>query len=217
MALSPSHLASRSRPIGPRSPKTLPTGELSSDLTNRLEEPVGSPGYSPLTSASSNTRAGTPDGHRLSQTASHVDAGIQAMATGPEVLIRPLIERYIQTDRISTLEVPVPILASSRLPPTVKKILKPPTLPTPSAVNFDSEPVQWRGMTLEVAQWTFSSLELQAIVATAIRKSAHENFIRLVATRVYEEELSAELERLETVRTITHMTCSSAHNCCGLE
>lgn len=55
-------------------------------------------------------------------------------------------------------------------------------------------------MTLEAAQWTFSSDELQAIVSRAIRGSAEPSSIRLLPLKTLDEELSQEIERLETER-----------------
>lgn len=196
----------RSRPIGPRSQKTMPANDLPSDLTSGLESEA-SPVCSPLHSSTSTTRACSPEGHKFyaPQTSHELGEEVQETSQDPAAPVaecsrKVLVESSIQTDDTSpTLEVPTtaPTRSSS---PVVRKIPKPPTLVTPPAVKFDSETVQWRGMTLEVAQWTFSSQELQEIVSTAIRKSAHESFIHLVSTKVFEEELAAELQRLETVR-----------------
>lgn len=84
--------------------------------------------------------------------------------------------------------------------PAVRVIAKPPTLTPPPALNFEPVPVQWRGMTLETAQWTLSSSELQEIVSRAIRRTAQESFIRLLPIKTLDEELVAELERLETAK-----------------
>ena len=192
----------RSRPIGPRSPKPVLSSDLPSDLSNgRLEDL--SPAYTPPNSSSSSPRPGSPnDGRRISSVLLDSDAqrpwsGTTLVAQIPE---RILVSTSIQTDSVNNTSDTPPILPSRSPPPVVKKISKPPTLATPPAVKFDSEPVRWRGMTLEVAQWTFNSQELQEIVSAAIRKSAHESFIRLVSTKVLEEELSAELQQLDTVR-----------------
>ncbi|EKM50567.1 uncharacterized protein PHACADRAFT_263918 [Phanerochaete carnosa HHB-10118-sp] len=55
-------------------------------------------------------------------------------------------------------------------------------------------------MTLESAQWTLNSTELQEIVSRAIRRTAQESFIRLLSVKTLDEELVAELERLETAK-----------------
>ena len=57
-------------------------------------------------------------------------------------------------------------------------------------------------MTLETAQWTLSSGELQEVVSRAIRRTAQESYIRLLSVKTVDEELKAELERLETVRHV---------------
>ncbi|KAH8104083.1 hypothetical protein BXZ70DRAFT_1005632 [Cristinia sonorae] len=87
--------------------------------------------------------------------------------------------------------------------PAVKLIVKPPTLETPPALNFESVPVAWKGLTLQAAQWTFSSEQLQDIVSRAIRMSAQEEFIRLLSVKMLDEELRQETERLETLKATT--------------
>ena len=69
-------------------------------------------------------------------------------------------------------------------------------------MNFDFEPVPWKGMTLEAAQWTFTSEQLQETVSRAIRQSAAESFIRIVSTQTVDVELPEELERLDQVSTL---------------
>lgn len=85
----------------------------------------------------------------------------------------------------------------------VKVIRKPPTLNPPPPLNFETTPIQYRGLTLEAAQWTFTSDQLQDIVSRAIRQTAHESFIRLVSTKTLDEELVQELERLDHVSNHT--------------
>ena len=84
----------------------------------------------------------------------------------------------------------------------VKVIAKPLTLNPPPPLNFDPAPIQWRGLTLEAAQWTFTSDQLQEIVSRAIRQTAHESFIRLVSVQTLDEDLVRELERLDTVSSL---------------
>jgi hypothetical protein len=57
---------------------------------------------------------------------------------------------------------------------------------------------------METAQWTLSSGELQDIVSRAIRRTAQESYIRLLSIKTVDEELKAELERLETVRVLNY-------------
>ncbi|CAL1714416.1 unnamed protein product [Somion occarium] len=87
--------------------------------------------------------------------------------------------------------------------PAVKLITKPPTLEPPPALNFESAPIQWKGLTLEAAQWNFSSDQLQDIVSRAIRKSAAESFIRLLSVKTLDEELGPEMERLDHLKATT--------------
>ncbi|THH22130.1 hypothetical protein EUX98_g8247 [Antrodiella citrinella] len=87
--------------------------------------------------------------------------------------------------------------------PAVKLLAKAPSLDPPPALNFESTPVPWKGMTLQAAQWTFSSEQLQAIVSRAIRSSAQEGFIKLLSVKILDEELVAEMLRLDTVKATT--------------
>ncbi|KAH9951106.1 hypothetical protein B0H21DRAFT_685524 [Amylocystis lapponica] len=87
--------------------------------------------------------------------------------------------------------------------PVVKVIPKRPPFPHPPPLNFESVPVSQRSMTLEAAQWSLTSEQLQELVSHAIRKSAEESFIRLVSLKTFDEELPAELERLSTLQATT--------------
>ncbi|KAJ2930832.1 hypothetical protein H1R20_g6243, partial [Candolleomyces eurysporus] len=95
--------------------------------------------------------------------------------------------------------------APSRTPSssTVRTIAPSPKLTPPPPIRFESEPVQWKGMTLDAALWTFDSKELQAIVSRAIRSSAIESYIRLLTIECLDNTLPAELERLQSSKTIT--------------
>lgn len=110
----------------------------------------------------------------------------------------PMVERGVQVnpaDLQSSVSTP-----SRATTPAVKLITKPPTLEPPPSLNFESTAIQWKGLTLEAAQWTFSSQELQDIVSRAIRKSAEESFIRLLSVKTLDEELVEESKRLDHVR-----------------
>jgi len=63
--------------------------------------------------------------------------------------------------------------------------------------------IQWKGLPLEAALWTFDSQELQNIVSRAIRSSAQESFIRLLSLKQLDEELPNELERLKNLKATT--------------
>ncbi|KAG2011918.1 hypothetical protein CC2G_011985 [Coprinopsis cinerea AmutBmut pab1-1] len=79
----------------------------------------------------------------------------------------------------------------------------PPKLTPPPAIKFESTPVQWKGLPMEAAVWTFDSKELQAIVSRAIRSSAKESYIRLLAIDILDNVLPSEVERLEAQKTMT--------------
>ncbi|KZT07348.1 uncharacterized protein LAESUDRAFT_812328 [Laetiporus sulphureus 93-53] len=95
---------------------------------------------------------------------------------------------------------PPPARIPTPASPAVKIIRKIPTLILPPSVNFDSTPVLWRGMTLQAAQWSLTSKQLQEIVSTAIKASAQESFIRLMPLHVLEGEIAEEVTRLESLR-----------------
>ncbi|KAL4249931.1 hypothetical protein ABKN59_002062 [Abortiporus biennis] len=98
-------------------------------------------------------------------------------------------------------EPPTPLTRAST--PAVKLIVKAPTLTPPPALNFESPPVQWKGLTLEAAQYSFTSDQLQAIVSRAIRQTAHESFIRLLSIKTLDEEIAQELARLDALKATT--------------
>jgi hypothetical protein len=70
--------------------------------------------------------------------------------------------------------------------------------PTPS---FRTPTPKWKGYTLEVAKWTFTSAQLQAIVSKAIRQTAEASSIRLLRLEVLDNEIPEEIQRLESQRT----------------
>ncbi|KAI0074610.1 hypothetical protein K474DRAFT_1677001 [Panus rudis PR-1116 ss-1] len=68
-----------------------------------------------------------------------------------------------------------------------------------STPRFQTTPVRFRGLTMEAAQWTFTSHELQSIVSTSIKESADATAIRLLPVNVLTGELPQEVERLEAL------------------
>jgi hypothetical protein len=70
----------------------------------------------------------------------------------------------------------------------------------PMTPTFDTMQVQWRGLTLDVARWMFSSSELQAMVGRAIRQSADPMCIRLLPIDLLDRDLPAALDDLEVRR-----------------
>ncbi|KAH9832659.1 uncharacterized protein C8Q71DRAFT_861040 [Rhodofomes roseus] len=180
----------RQRPGGPRGPKS-PTspgatkGIIPLDLSARVEE--ATPAYSsPRSSTWSPSSPGLASEQDL-----HSEYG------GSSTERRTTVSRAIQTGA------PEPAPSTPSTPsiaaPAVTVIKKTPTLSPPPAVNFDTPPVPWRGMTLEAAQWTLTSEQLQEVVSAAIRASAQENFIQLVSRQTLDVELVHELERLDSV------------------
>lgn len=190
----------RPRPSGPRRPTTFkssPSTPLGFSVSNSPDDAApsysgrDSPGYSshggssPVTSSFNGQIGSSPEPVQPPRTTK--DQAVQVSA--PD-LAPPSIHSRPSTPSISRSTTPA-----------VKVISKPPTLTHPPPLNFESaEPIAWRGMTLETAQWTLSSGELQEIVSRAIRRTAQESYIRLLSVKTVDEELKAELERLETVR-----------------
>ena len=80
-----------------------------------------------------------------------------------------------------------------RLPARINNVTPSPSFQTPTP--------KWKGYTLEVAKWTFTSAQLQAIVAKAIRQSAEASSIRLLRLEVLDDEIPEEMRSLETQRT----------------
>ncbi|KAL5513414.1 hypothetical protein ACEPAH_3813 [Sanghuangporus vaninii] len=96
-------------------------------------------------------------------------------------------------------ESPVSGSAYSR-PRMVTTLSTPAPLQPPPSIDFSSVPVPFKALTLDAAQWTFSSAELQAIVSRAIRASAEPSSIRLLPLQVIDDDLVQEAERLESER-----------------
>ncbi|KAI0325364.1 hypothetical protein GY45DRAFT_1330385 [Cubamyces sp. BRFM 1775] len=65
------------------------------------------------------------------------------------------------------------------------------------APRFQPSRVNFRGLTMEAAQWTLTSEQLQYIVSTAIRQSADASAIRILPKETLERDLPAEIDRLE--------------------
>ena len=72
-----------------------------------------------------------------------------------------------------------------------------PISPSP---NFNTSPVRFRGLTLDVAKWTFTQDELQELSRRAICHSADPLAIRLLPSTVLDKDIPTELERLELLR-----------------
>ena len=70
-----------------------------------------------------------------------------------------------------------------------------------SGPRFPTVPVKWRGYTLDVAKWTFTSQQLQEIASRAIEASAESYYVRLLKLETLDTELPEELHRLELLTT----------------
>jgi len=70
-----------------------------------------------------------------------------------------------------------------------------------SGPRFPTVPVKWRGYTLDVARWTFTSQQLQEISSRAIQASAESYYVRLLKLETLDMELPEELHRLELLMT----------------
>lgn len=183
------------RPGGPRSRRPNHTFKPSTSTAPSEHEDESLPGYSGSNSpAVSSLALSSPVAPAFEP--AQEPAVLQSLSASEP---RGHQEQAIQTD------LPAPI--SARAPtPAVKVILKAPTLTPPAAVNFDSVPIAWRGMTLESAKWNMTSEQLQVIVSRAIRRTAQESFIRLLPVQTIDEELVAELERLDTVGVVSFVS-----------
>ena len=85
-------------------------------------------------------------------------------------------------------------------PPTSRK-LSAASIRGRLAPRFPTVPVKWRGYTLDVARWTFTSQQLQDIASRAIKASAESYYVRLLKLETLDTELPEELHRLELSTT----------------
>lgn len=67
--------------------------------------------------------------------------------------------------------------------------------------RFQPPPPKWRGLTLEAAQWTFTSAQLQEMVSQAIRQASDGSSLRLLRLEILEGEIADEMHRLELQHT----------------
>ncbi|KAJ7614649.1 hypothetical protein DFH06DRAFT_1484188 [Mycena polygramma] len=88
-------------------------------------------------------------------------------------------------------------------PMNITSVPKVAGLTPPPQIKFDGVPVQWKGLPLEAALWTFNSKELQDLVSRAIRKSSGESFIRVLSVENLDQNLPAELDRLNALKSVT--------------
>ncbi|KAI6041492.1 hypothetical protein EDC04DRAFT_1258259 [Pisolithus marmoratus] len=67
--------------------------------------------------------------------------------------------------------------------------------------RFQTPPLKWRGLTMEAAQWTLTSAELQGIVSRAMKQFAEGSSIRLLRLETLDGEVAEEIHRLEMLHT----------------
>lgn len=96
-----------------------------------------------------------------------------------------------------------PVTSPADSKPAVKIIPKPVALVPPPQIKFESVPIPFKGLSLEAAQWTFSSTELQEVVSRAIRLSSRESFIRVLPIETLDTDLTKEKDRLATLKMTT--------------
>jgi len=65
------------------------------------------------------------------------------------------------------------------------------------------DPIAFKGLPLEAAQWSFTSDQLREMVSRAIRDSAKEQFVRLLSLDALDKEIPEELARLESLKFTT--------------
>ncbi|KIK99131.1 hypothetical protein PAXRUDRAFT_823095 [Paxillus rubicundulus Ve08.2h10] len=181
-------------PFGPRRPKnsidmTSPAGS-SVDSTSPLLSAVTCPTFTnPFTSPDSPTHSRSQSAPQTTVTApAHI--GAEPAFQAPPTPLPPF----------SPYPTPLPPPAVSPKSPLVPTFLPPTPLPPPPVITFDPTPIQWKGLPLEAAHWTFSSADLQQIVSKAIRLSAKDSFVRLLSLQALEVDIVQESERLDAER-----------------
>ena len=195
-------------PAGPRVRKI--TAGATTLTAQRTAAPLNFADYPPL-----------PGSDRNSPGPSTSDSGHSASLPSRYPLPFPTNEKAVQTESSdptpSTSPIPVPIPALSQpfstpdstRPSTpasttsYRVVSKPTTLPIPTPVNFNVDPIAFKGLPLEAAQWSFTSDQLREMVSRAIRDSAKEQFITLLSLDALDKEIPEELARLESLKFTT--------------
>ncbi|KAH9940754.1 uncharacterized protein BXZ73DRAFT_88483 [Epithele typhae] len=177
LALSPStgpppSFAAEPPPAQGPSPPAQPTHSYPPDIKAPIPQEPPAPAPSPLADATNGTN-GTMHALNGSNGSTYALNGSNGSAVSQGSMV--------YSERSGT-----PVSTPSKRSP----------LPAPPALNFESEPIQWKSMTLEAAQWTFTSEQLQEI-------SAAESFIHVISTQTSDVELPQELERLEQLKLTT--------------
>ncbi|KIM90210.1 hypothetical protein PILCRDRAFT_811932 [Piloderma croceum F 1598] len=187
----------RPLPQGPRIPAKLPQ-------TQPTLNTVSPNSYSPSTSASPLVSPTPPSITRGISFESAISPNFAKSSSDkfinpPESATKP----HLSLDVGIQAEPYSPLTPSSESKLVVKTVPKAATLVPPPRINFDSVPISFKGISLEAAQWTFTSTELQEVVSRAIRLSANESFIRVLSIETLDKGIVDESERLATLKLTT--------------
>jgi hypothetical protein len=185
----------RPLPQGPRIPAKLPQIPTLN---------TGSPNsYSPSTSASPLVPPTPPS---ITRGISFESAISPNFAKSSDKFINPpgsATKPHVSLDVGIQAEPCSPLTPNSEAKLVVKTVPKAATLVPPPRIDFDSVPISFKGISLEAAQWTFTSTELQEVVSRAIRLSANESFIRVLSIETLDKGIVDENERLATLKLMT--------------
>jgi len=195
-------------PAGPRVRKN--TAGATILTTQRSATPLNFADYPPL-----------PGSDRNSPGSSIADSSQSVSLFSRSPPSFPADEKAVQTESndpipsTSPIPVPTPVPSQSLSTPdstrpstpaslsTYRVVTQPTTLLIPTPVNFNVDPVAFKGLPLEAAQWSFTSDQLREMVSRAIRDSAKEQFIKLLSLDALDKEIPEELARLESLKFTT--------------
>ena len=167
-------------------PSTLSLHPLPTPPTSKLSRPQPQPPFLTAVEATSNTRfprrPPPPSGPRK--------------PSGPQALLNRSRSR---NGSVSSVGSPPVGSAGSGSTGHMMYVSGSVSASTPSASSprFQTKQVKFRGLTMEAAQWTFTSHQLQETVSTAIKKSSDASTIRLLPMDTLNEQIPEEIMRLE--------------------
>ena len=190
----------RLRPGGPRTLSRRQTSNIKTLIPFALDPSSPDDTSSPIYSGRASPAQSSQAGSLSSPNTADFEPLPAPLAIGRTSGVRGIREWRDEGVQVGPDAAPSRPMSSASSTPAVKVLAKPPTLVPPPALDFESVPIVWRGMSLETAQWTLSSQELQEIVSRSIRQTAQASFIRLLSLKTLDEELVAEMERLDSVR-----------------
>ena len=136
------------------------------------------------------------------------DSGSSPVVQSPlPVHVPPATTSHMSLGVLTDIDIqpgPSPPLTPATAAKLATKIVpKPVALTPPPQLNFESQPISIKGLSLDAAQWTLTSAELQDIVSRAIRLSAQESFIRVLPVETLDQKIPEENERLDNLKMIT--------------